>query len=142
MSQAEVVVQEAPCRRVDEGPWSPTPSMLRFAEVCYQKGLEATDASRCEDARIKLKTLEIWRKRPEFRDWLRAEMERRLADDTWLVWLRLQEQAWSGNLQSMKLYLERFDTADRRQGNAMPDTFHELAELASLAAENCTEAMS
>ncbi len=127
-------------READSLSFHPTSAMRRFAEACITSESSADDESRCRAAGIALKTLGDWRRRPGFADWLRREIERRLAESAWEGWLAVRRLALAGSLQAAKLFLERFDPAPtRRHDEGMPETFRALAELARLAAENCTE---
>lgn len=139
MSQMKVAVRDA--TRVEEGgalPF-PTPAMERFAEACYRGGLEKSDDELCEEVKIKPKTLKLWQRRREFREWLRAEIEQRMADDSWKVWMRVRNDAESAEGPSRKAYLERFGQAAPRKSENAPESVLDLAELAHLAAESCKE---
>jgi hypothetical protein len=117
--------------------------MRRFAEACCSIKVERDDALRAKAAGVKAETAREWRREAGFEEWLRGEVERRLSAEAWEVWLAVRKQALEGNLQAAKLFLERFDSAPAKRGDdVMPATFHALAELAHLAAQQCAETIS
>jgi hypothetical protein len=123
--------------------FQPTLKMRLLAESYCAPGVKPDDESRAATAGVKPHTLQSWRRLPGFEDWLRDEVERELSASALNVWVAVRRVALEGNFQAAKLFLERFGGVPAKRGNeAMPETFHALAELAHLAAQQCAETIS
>jgi len=114
----------------DDVPFDATPAMRRYARACIARDVPGDEDARCKAAEVSPRAVRRWRSDARFAEWLRAEIERVLAENIWEVWGVVSRLALEGNLQAAKLHLARFDGEAARLARVDPETFQALAELA------------
>ena len=116
-------------QRGQAGPFQPNAAMRRYASACESEKLDG-DEARCQAAGVKPALLARWRTDARFNAWLNADLDGRMRDSVWAVWVVVCREAREGNLQAAKIFLERFDGGSEKRDSAGPETFRELAEMA------------
>lgn len=92
-----------------------TSGMRRYVQVICDAQCPKTELERCQQAKIGLRRLAIWRQQSEFEKWLEAEIHRLLWRRTAEVWNGLLREAEKGNVQAARLVVERFGEATSRR---------------------------
>ena len=111
MSEQETLTQD----------FEPTKAMRRYAEACLRSEVAPNDEARCEEAKIRERTLYRWRKNPAFEPWLCEEVTRLLKVRMWEIWASTYRLACAGNFPAARLLILRFAPETEAEEADPPD---------------------
>lgn len=99
-------------------PFAVTAAMRRYARVITDPDAPEDENERCQKAKISVRRFEIWRRKPEFAQWLHQEIQQTLCLRTLHTWHKIMRLSKEGNLNAAKLVVRRFDPVPKGRNSS------------------------